>query len=363
MASPLVSVIIPCHNARWYVGDAIESALRQTYEPKEVILVDDGSIDDSVAVVRRFPRVTVVRQANKGGSAARNAGFRASRGKYVQFLDADDFILPGKTAAQVAALQSTCSDLAYGDWKYLYCNRDRCAFSELQVPPPPERLLEEILAGFTVLLPSSTLMTRSLVDRVSGWRESLSAAQDTDMWIRSLLAGARTCYVPGYSAIWRQWSVQSTSKGKNGHKYRCGAILRGMARARLDRMGGLRRRYRYAIAVGYLQIARGCHRIDRRLYQHCLRRTTQLMPYLSEFGTKKYRLAKLLLGYRGAEALLRARSVFSRKAGALSPEFSPEDGLPPCKGECRDAVAEPWNPRLLGANAHDPASLLREAAK
>ena len=91
---PLVSVVIPCYNQAHFLPEAIKSALAQTHQPVEVVVVDDGSPDNVVDVVASYPGVRCVRQENRGRSQARNAGFRASRGKYVIFLDADDRLTP-----------------------------------------------------------------------------------------------------------------------------------------------------------------------------------------------------------------------------------------------------------------------------
>jgi glycosyltransferase involved in cell wall biosynthesis len=102
----LVSVIIPTHNRARLIGQAIESALGQTYPHVEVVIADDGSSDDTRAVVESFgPRVKYVRQANAGVSAARNFGMRHARGEFIAFLDSDDGWRPWKIEAQLSALQ------------------------------------------------------------------------------------------------------------------------------------------------------------------------------------------------------------------------------------------------------------------
>jgi len=90
----LVSVVIPCYNQAHFLGEAIESVLAQSYPNFEIIVVDDGSTDDTSEVARRYPGVRLVRQENKGLSGARNAGLAHSEEEYVVFLDADDRLLP-----------------------------------------------------------------------------------------------------------------------------------------------------------------------------------------------------------------------------------------------------------------------------
>ena len=109
MSSPLVSVIIPCFNSERHIRQAVESCLTQDYKNLEVIVVDDGSTDNSLSTLRavKDKKLKIIRQANQGGSAARNQALRHVRGKYIQYLDADDFISKDKISAQVKILEET----------------------------------------------------------------------------------------------------------------------------------------------------------------------------------------------------------------------------------------------------------------
>jgi len=93
-SAPVVSVIIPCYNQAHFLSDSVESALSQTYPRSETVVVDDGSPDNIAEVVGRYPGIGFVRQENRGLAEARNSGFRASKGEYVLFLDADDRLMP-----------------------------------------------------------------------------------------------------------------------------------------------------------------------------------------------------------------------------------------------------------------------------
>src|SRR5690349_9034781 len=99
---PLTSVIVPCYNGGRYVATAVQSVFRQSYPRIEVVVVDDGSTDDSPAILAGFGEaIRYVRQTNQGLSAARNRGIKEARGELLAFLDADDVWLPSKLATQV----------------------------------------------------------------------------------------------------------------------------------------------------------------------------------------------------------------------------------------------------------------------
>src|SRR5687768_4945424 len=104
MSQPLVSVVIPCYNSAAWIRDAIGSCLAQTYQPLDIVVVNDGSTDNSVQIIEEYgQRVRLVSIANGGLSAARNFGMSVARGEYIQFLDADDYLLPEKIAHQATA--------------------------------------------------------------------------------------------------------------------------------------------------------------------------------------------------------------------------------------------------------------------
>jgi len=103
---PLVSILITAYNAEKTIGYTLESALRQTWQRKEIIVVDDGSTDRTAEVVRQFKEVRLVSTENRGLSGAQNHAFPLSQGDYIQYLDADDLLAPDKLERQLAALRS-----------------------------------------------------------------------------------------------------------------------------------------------------------------------------------------------------------------------------------------------------------------
>ncbi len=183
-AEPLVSVIIPNYNHAQYVGDAIRSVLTQTYCEFEIIVVDDGSTDDSLAQVTQFgDKVKYIYQTNAGLSAARNTGFRASKGPLIGVLDADDMYEPEYLSKLVGALQEDVS--AAG----IYCGYQ--FVDHLNDPLPqvearsvePEKLHSALLEG-NFFVPESILLRRSVYEEVGLFDEGLRACEDWDVWLR-----------------------------------------------------------------------------------------------------------------------------------------------------------------------------------
>ena len=195
-ARPSVSVVVPAHNAEAYVAEAVRSALDQTYPPVEVVCVDDGSTDGTLGVLRGLERehpdtVRVLYQSNAGAPAARNRGVAEVRGDYVQFLDADDVLLPTKLERQAALVASArvAPDLVMGAFRSV-------PFVEAGAEPaPPTVQCQRALEPWTALLSSqqgitsSNLWRREAVLAVGGWEEGLPACQDSTLVFRLLQRG------------------------------------------------------------------------------------------------------------------------------------------------------------------------------
>ena len=190
---PRVSVVIPTYNYARYVPEAIDSVLAQSFEELEVIVVDDGSTDQTAEILRAFGgQLHDIRQEHRGLSAARNTGIRAARGQYVAFLDSDDLWLPDKVSLQVARLDAKPEvGLVYGET--LFFDDSSPATLTLHshfAPHPSGRILSWLVRGNVI--PSPTPMVRrELFERVGLFDEMLSACEDWDMWIRI----ARVCEI------------------------------------------------------------------------------------------------------------------------------------------------------------------------
>ncbi len=179
-AAPRVSAVIPTRNYARYVGEAVESVLAQSFTELEIVVVDDGSTDETADVLRAFgERIRYIRQEHRGLAATRNTGIGAARGRYVAFLDADDLWLPEKVSLQVARLDSEPAvGLVYSE-AILFPVTPHSHWA----PHPSGRILPWLVLQNVV--PSPTPMVRrELFEQVGRFDETLSACEDWDMWIR-----------------------------------------------------------------------------------------------------------------------------------------------------------------------------------
>lgn len=185
-SKPLVSVIIPTYNRAHLIGDSIRSVLEQTFTDLELIVVDDGSTDDTEAVVIEIsdPRLRYVRQPNRGRSNARNHALSLAMGKYITFLDSDDLYLPDKIQSQVDYLKSHPKiGMVYTS---AHCIDKQGELMVHKYEATVSGLIYESIAFFipvTITLP--TVMTyREVLDKVGDFDEKMHRFEDTDMWRR-----------------------------------------------------------------------------------------------------------------------------------------------------------------------------------
>lgn len=177
-----ISAIIPTHNrANWLVG-AIESVLRQSHPVAELIVVDDGSTDNTKEVVQKYANVRYIYQSQRGPSAARNAGARMASGDWLAFLDSDDRWMQEKIAHQIAFLQ------AHSDMHAVYTDeiwiRNGRRVNQGKRHRKAGGWIFEMCIPLCIISPSSILLSRKLWQQSGGFDESLPACEDYDLWLR-----------------------------------------------------------------------------------------------------------------------------------------------------------------------------------
>lgn len=224
---PLVSVIIPMYNAEKFISATIQNVLEQTYPNIELIVVDDGSRDNSLSVAKKFEskKVKILTQSNKGASAARNYGLREASGNFIQFLDADDLLSPNKIEEQTNLLLgnetvvAVCPTIHFFDGEDFssktisdewYCN----SFNN------PVEFLIRLYGGYetegAMIQPNSWLTPKKIIDRAGFWDERLSLDDDGEFFCRVILASTGiVCSVKAINYYRKFYSNQSLSSKTN----------------------------------------------------------------------------------------------------------------------------------------------------
>jgi glycosyltransferase involved in cell wall biosynthesis len=220
---PLVSILIPAYNAQKTIAYTIQSAIAQTWQRKEIIVIDDGSTDRTAEIARRFgSNVTVISTENKGLSAAINYAYRHSHGDYIQELDSDDLLAPDKIERQLAALRETDSKriLLSSPWAPFYYRTRHVRFvrnSLWQDLSPVEWLLRKM--GENLHMQNATwLVSRELAEVAGPWNTDLYYDQDGDYFARVLLVSEGTRFVPGPGVFYRSSGTTSISYIGNSNK-------------------------------------------------------------------------------------------------------------------------------------------------
>ena len=180
--APLVSVVIPSYNHAHFVGDAIRSVLSQDYEPIEVIVVNDGSTDDTAAVVAAFPGVRHVAQENRGLANARNTGLALCRGELVVFLDADDRLLPGAIRTGVAAMAANPA-IGFAAGYSRFISRDGTPLPTQQPARRGSDPYVELLRRNSIRNPAMVIFRRAIVAATGGFNADVDACADYEMYL------------------------------------------------------------------------------------------------------------------------------------------------------------------------------------
>ena len=203
MDNCLVSVIIPVYNAGKYLDVCIQSVINQTWPNTEIILVDDGSTDDSLKIAKKYlvnANVKVIEQKNSGAAVARNAGLKLAKGDYIQFLDADDLLSPNKIEGQIACLNGSvkqvaiCRAVHFNDGD----NYDQGIISDGWFCSDNNNTVDfliklyagkEIMPGYGgIILIHSWLTPMAIIEKAGLWNEKLSLDDDGEFFCRVVLA-------------------------------------------------------------------------------------------------------------------------------------------------------------------------------
>lgn len=224
MTPPLVSILIPAHDAGPWIEATLASALAQTHPRCEIIVINDGSRDDTerraraVAAAAPPDRIRVFDQANAGASAARNHALRHARGDFIQYLDADDLLAPDKIERQLARLASAPPrTLASGKWGRFTTDPATTSWGDEAVYQARDgvEFLQLHHETGSMMQPGAWLCSRTLIDAVGPWDESLSLNDDGEFFARVMLAASGLIHVPESRCYYRAGPAPSLSRRRD----------------------------------------------------------------------------------------------------------------------------------------------------
>ncbi len=317
-----VSILIPCRNSEGWVAQAIETALAQTWAEKEVIVIDDGSTDRSLEIIQRFgDRIRWESGPNRGANAARNRLLELARGEWLQYLDADDYLLPAKVERQVQCLGTyPSSDLVFGPVIMEHWTPGGVHREELSIPEPHDPWV--LLARWYLPQTGACLWRRQAVVDAGGWKVDQPCCQEHELYLRLLMADKHFTYCPVPGAIYRQWGEHTLCKRDVPEVHRRRLEIEEGVENFLRRRGELTPARRHAVNLARFEIARSEWQLDEAFARRIAARIYETEPEFAPDDTSaapaRYRMALRFLGFHNTERLARwLRGQSLTKQGAI----------------------------------------------
>ena len=219
-----VSVIIPNFNRETLIGDTLSNLLAQTAPPEEIIVVDDGSTDGSVSVIRSFgSKIKLIQQANQGPGAARNAGLRIATGDFIQFQDSDDLYSLNKLKVQTELLKQTGADIAFSPWVKLTIKGRQARLEDhvLQQKMPPSEVSLSCwwLRRWSTVF-QSLLFRRSFLDGLGFYRTDMMLGEDGELFFRALTRSPKVAFTAEALTLYRLHQVNKITQDEGSSRSR-----------------------------------------------------------------------------------------------------------------------------------------------
>jgi glycosyltransferase involved in cell wall biosynthesis len=304
----LVSILIPCYNAEPWVAQAIESALAQTWRKKEVIVVDDGSTDGSLNVIKRFgDRIRWETGPNCGGNPARNRLLELARGEWLQYLDADDHLLPDKIAKQMAFVAAHHeADIVFGPVTLEHCGEREVRRQLLPIPEPHDVWI--LLARWHLPQTGALLWRKESILHAGGWRSDQPCCQEHELYLRLLMADKKFFYSASGGAVYRQWGEHTVCKRDKPELRRRRLDIEQRAEDFLRERGELTRARLSAINQARFEVARIAwkNENDRGEAVRIMGVVSHSQPHFAPLGTAvptSYRLVFRFFGFQITETI------------------------------------------------------------
>jgi glycosyltransferase involved in cell wall biosynthesis len=320
----LVSILIPCYNARQWIGDAIRSALGQTWPNKEVLVVDDGSTDDSLSVIRSFgSAIRFETGPNRGGNVVRNRLLETAAGEWLQYLDADDYLHSDKVARQMEFLSANPdTDIVYGPVTHENCLEPQSRFDVHAIPEPHDPWV--LLALWYLPQTGAPLWRKQALKDVGCWKPDQPCCQEHELYLRLLMANKRFAYCEHNGAVYRQWGDHTVCKRDKPEVHRRRLEIEQRAEDWLCETGGLTPLRLRAINQARFETARTVWQYDREYAAAIMRSVRKSEPRFIPSGSAApagYRAAYRVLGFHLAER------VAGWKRGWLKHKSAPQESI------------------------------------
>lgn len=287
---PLVSIIIPCFNTEKYIYECVQSVVSQDYENIEIIVIDDGSTDSSISILKQFKGIRIFTQPNSGACVARNLGISKSNGKYIKFLDSDDYLEPNVLSEQVACAEKADSNsIIYGNYNILKHNKGNLQSTYIK----SDNQLSSLL--IKDILISTPLHRKWMLDKVGGFDERLKNGQEWNLHVR--LASHGFNFVHHDLAIFTYRIHNSSSRISNSRSNNITRLHYSLQKTEMtiEKLGmHLDSNFYSALSMRYLWIARGFLREGefieaRKLYNYAKSLTDQYKLYWPNYYKALYR--------------------------------------------------------------------------
>lgn len=316
----LVSILIPCYNAERWVGQAIESALAQTWPEKEVVVVDDGSTDESLKVIKQFGNcIRWETGPNRGGNPARNRLLELARGAWLQYLDADDYLLPEKIARQIDFLAAhPDADIVFGPVTMEHMLESGVRRELLEIPEPHDPWI--LLARWYLPQTGAPLWRKEALLDVGGWKPDQPCCQEHELYLRLLMAGKRFAYCSEGGAVYRQWSSMTVCKKDIAEvhhrrldiKQRAESFLRAQEELTQERLHAINQaRFETARIVWQFNAA-----VATKIMKDVHASEPDFNPDSGLAAPAQYQFALRLFGFGGAESLAKWKRGMMKMLGA-----------------------------------------------
>lgn len=307
----LVSILIPCYNAKQWIAETINSALAQTWQNKEIIVVDDGSTDDSLAIAQQFesPIVKVISQDNRGAGATRNRALKESQGDFIQYLDADDLLSPNKIESQIKILLNNLEKVAVCQTIHFFDGEDykrKSTVDDLYLynTDDPIEFLVRLYGGYGeggMIQPNAYISPRSVIERAGIWEEFYSPDDDGEYFCRVVLASSGIRFSNQGINYYRK-HINGNNLSKRNSRLALEGILRSLdlkAKYLLQKTNS--ERAKFALAKMYMCHGVNCYPSYKDLSLEAIQKAKLLgLHNINYVGGRRGHFLSSLIGWKGA---------------------------------------------------------------